>query len=329
MITSPMRITFLLMLAFTSQVCVAQSWAAKMFAQTEHNFGAVSRNAKAEFDFEIENIYEEDLHIASVRSSCGCTSAKILTPTLKTWEKGAIRATFNTQSFIGPKSAAITVVIDRPYYAELQLLVTGRVRSDIVTEPGQVDFGNVKPGEVKNQTIKIAYAGRSDWTIKDVRGNNEHLQVRIRNVERKGNLTNYSLELRLLETAPAGPIQDELVIVTDDRVNDRFTMPVSGKVDSPLTITPDLVDLGQVPADGEANQRFIVKGTEPFSIKQIKTSDKRLKFAHDEAKKLIHIVTVSAARNDTSSASIASDIEIISDLPGANTAVCKIVGQID
>jgi len=56
---------------------LAQDWAKKMFKVTKHDFGTVARGAKSEFRFEFENIYEEDLHIAGVRSSCGCTSPVI------------------------------------------------------------------------------------------------------------------------------------------------------------------------------------------------------------------------------------------------------------
>ena len=67
-----------------------------MFAATSHDFGHVARGAKAEFAFELQNVYEEDIHILDVRTSCGCTTPTITKPTLKTWEKGSIVATLNT-----------------------------------------------------------------------------------------------------------------------------------------------------------------------------------------------------------------------------------------
>ena len=66
----------------------AKEWAQKMFQATSHDFGHVARGAKAEFAFELQNSYEEDIHIADVRTSCGCTTPTITKPTLKSWEKG-------------------------------------------------------------------------------------------------------------------------------------------------------------------------------------------------------------------------------------------------
>ena len=55
----------------------AQEWARKMFEVRSHDFGSVARDAKTEYEFVLQNIYEEDVHIASVRASCGCTTPSI------------------------------------------------------------------------------------------------------------------------------------------------------------------------------------------------------------------------------------------------------------
>src|SRR5687767_5510390 len=124
----------------------AKEWAQKMFKVKSHEFGHVARGSKTEFAFEITNCYEEDVHIADVRTSCGCTTPTITKPTLKTWEKGAVVAAFNTRSFLGQRSATLTVVIDRPYYAEVQLTVNGYIHSDVDFQPGSVAFGEVDEG---------------------------------------------------------------------------------------------------------------------------------------------------------------------------------------
>src|SRR6188474_3937645 len=107
----------------------AKEWAQKMFRVASHDFGHLARGAKAEFSFELQNLYEEDVHIADVRTSCGCTIPTITKPTLKTWEKGSIIATLNTRSFVGQRNSTLTVVIDRPFYAEVPLTIAGYIHS--------------------------------------------------------------------------------------------------------------------------------------------------------------------------------------------------------
>src|SRR5215210_1395901 len=83
----------------------AKEWAQKMFQASSHDFGHLARGAKAEFAFELQILYEEDVHIVEVRTSCGCTTPTITKQTLKTWEKGSIVATLNTRSYVGQRNA--------------------------------------------------------------------------------------------------------------------------------------------------------------------------------------------------------------------------------
>src|SRR5205823_10589242 len=70
----------------------ADDWARKMFETSSHDFGPVARGATAQYAFKFKNLYQETLHVAGVRSSCGCTNPKITKDTLKTYEDGLIVA---------------------------------------------------------------------------------------------------------------------------------------------------------------------------------------------------------------------------------------------
>src|SRR5687767_1539020 len=154
----------------------AKEWARKMFKVTSHDFGHVAHGAKAEVAFEIQNLYEEEVHIADVRTSCGCTTPTVTKPTLKTWEKGSIIATFNTRSYLGQRNSTLTVVIDKPFYAEVPLTIAGYVHSDVDVQPGAVALGDVSLGAKAEQQVTITYHGKSPWQITDVRSANAHFE---------------------------------------------------------------------------------------------------------------------------------------------------------
>ena len=59
----------------------AQKWAKEMFETTSHDFGKIAKGAKAEYEFVVTNIYMGNVHIASARPSCGCTSVKAASST--------------------------------------------------------------------------------------------------------------------------------------------------------------------------------------------------------------------------------------------------------
>ena len=166
MIRRILIVTALLTIAGPTQ---ATEWAKKLFTEYRHEFGTVARAAKVEHVFEMTNPFKETIHIAAVRASCGCSTPTIMKDTLKTWEKGGIHVRYNTRTFTGKKGATITVVIDRPYYAEVQLNVNGYIRSDVVFQPGVVNFGSIDQGVAKAQRVTVNYAGRTtgrSWTCK-------------------------------------------------------------------------------------------------------------------------------------------------------------------
>ena len=324
----------LLAVAATAAICAgvpsrlsAQQWANQMFESTIHDFGAVSRNAKAEYAFTFENKYQEDLHIASVRSSCGCTKPIVSNPIVRPGERGEVLAQFNTRSFIGQKSALITVVLDQPYYAEVQLTVTGKIRSDIVTDPGEVQFGEVPIGQQRAVTVKISYAGRPDWKILDVRGQSDHLEVRLDQEPAGGNIITYSMSVKLKETAPAGEMQEEIVVVTNDRQNDKFSLPVKANIRPPISISPAIVSLGSVTAQSVAKDRIIVRGDKPFAITEIVCEDSRVQFQVPSGERPIHIVPFTFTA-DGRTGEIREQVVVKTSLGKSMVGECKILAKV-
>lgn len=317
----------LLVILASVQSALAQQWATKMFKTTSHDFGSVARGAKVEFAFEVTNQYEEDIHIAGVRTSCGCTTPSITKDTLKTWEKGAILAKYNTTSFLGSKSATITVTIDKPYYAEVQLTVHGFIRSDVVFDPGAVDFGTVDEGTPGAQKISLNYAGRSDWKIVDIRSANPNLAVEIADVRRASGRVSYDLTVRLKPEAPAGYLQDELMIVSDDQQLQTIPLAVEGRIISPLTVSPANLYLGELRPGESVTKQLVIRGKGPFKIVEIECQDDCFEFTKsDEAKKL-HFVPVKFTAG-AKPGTVSETIHIKTDLgSGASTSVV-VTGEI-
>jgi hypothetical protein len=267
-------------------------WAEKLFKEKHHDFGSVGRNAKTEHAFVLENCFEEDVHIAAVRSSCGCTNPVVPKRTLKSWETGEVIAQFNTKSFIGDKSAAITVVIDRPYYAEVVLMVKGKIRSDIVLTPGEVNFGDVDVGETRNFDLSMTYAGRKEWSITDVRGDIDWLEVRMDPVVKQGMTTKYKMKLTLKDTAKVGDLHEEITIVTSDPEEPYFRIPVSARINPPVSVTPKLVSIGNIKNGQSAQTRLMVRSKKPFAISQVECEDPRFTFDIPKGEKTLHVIPV-------------------------------------
>ncbi|MEX0713791.1 MAG: DUF1573 domain-containing protein [Pirellulales bacterium] len=287
----------LVVLSASGPVALGQEWARKMFETTSHDFGAVPRGAKVEYEFKLSNLYQEDIHIAGVRSSCGCTTPSVTQDTLKTYETSTIVAAFNTRNFLGQKKATVTVTIDQPFYAEVQLHVAGYIRSDVVLHPGAVEFGSVDHGSTAEKTIKITYAGRSDWQIVDVR-TPPFLDASVRETGRGNGQVTYDLHVRLKAEAPAGFVKQQLMLVTNDRRATQLPVDVEGRIVSELTVSPASLFMGSLKPGQKVTKQLVVQCKKPFRITAVTCGGESFKMQALEVAKPVHLVPVTFVAGD-------------------------------
>jgi len=323
----PLLLAVGLVVSLTGGAVSATDWAEKMFAETRHDFRVVGRGATAEYRFEFRNLYEEEVHVAAVRSSCGCTTPSIINDTLKTHETSAVVATLNTNSFIGQKAATITVVFDRPYYAEVQLQVSGYIRTDVTFEPSEVDFGELKSGETPEKTILITHRGGPNWRIKDVRSQCSHLVVRLDSPKIQPGAVSYQMRVAARESMPEGDIHQQLTLVTNDSQFPTIEMAVQGRVRPTLVVSPAAVSLGTISPGETVSKRLLIRGQEPFAVKEVRCGDARFRFEIPEGKKKLHFIPMKFIAGDSTDR-VAQRIRIITDLPGDKSAECVATGTI-
>jgi hypothetical protein len=296
------HVSSLLVVFLVAAPCVAQEWADKMFETRSHDFGAIARAAKAEFAFELSNLYLEDVHIAGVRASCGCTTPRIEKDTLKTYEKGAIIAHVNSESFLGRQGATLTVIIDKPQYAEVQLQVKVYVYSDILLEPSNVALGSVRRGTAAERTIHVQYNGRGDWKVVEVKSNNAHLTGIVTETSRQSGQTVYDLKVALDKDAPVGYLNEHLMLVTNDPQTKQIPVLVEAQVQADISVSPASLFLGVLQPGQSVTKQIVVRGQKPFLIASVQGDCKCLQATapkDKEAKSLYVIPVTFTARERT------------------------------
>ncbi len=304
-----------------------ENWAKKMFSETEHDFRTVGRGTTAEHYFEFRNLYEETVHVAAVRSSCGCTTPTVTDDTLATHETAAVVAKFNTSTFIGSKAATLTIVFDQPFYAEVQLQVRGNIRTDITFDPPEMDFGEAKSGESKTRSIKITHRGASGWRIQDVRSHCSDLAVKLSAPQIQPGIVQYDMQVRMKDSMAEGDLHEQLTLVTNDSQFPTIEMSVAGRVRPTVTISPAAVSLGTIALGQSMSKRLLVRADEPFAIREVRCADKRFSFEVPEGEKTIHFLQMKFKSGDSPS-QISQEIEVVTDLPGEKTAKCIATGTV-
>jgi hypothetical protein len=321
---------FVLALAGSSPA-FGQEWARKMFETTTHDFGSVPRGSKAQFHFVVTNKYKEDVHILDVRSSCGCTTPQIQVRDLKTYEKGAIIATYNTNSFLGAKSATVTVTFDKPYYAEVQLNVSGFIRSDVVLTPGGVEFGTIDSGNALKRTIQIQRTGDDGWKITAIKSPNAHVTAEAVEVRRGNGLVQYNLTVNVDDKAPVGYVKDALLVETNDKVAGTFAVDVEGRVVSELSVSPASLFLGVLKPGEVVTKSVVIKGKKPFKVVSMVCKDGKdcFQFKIPEEAKPLHVIPITFTAGE-SPGKVTGKIAIKTDRGGDSmefVAYAQVAGE--
>jgi len=309
---------FFVILGFSASPVFAQKWANDMFSVKNYDFGQVSHGAKAEYEFEVYNPYVEDVQISSISTSCSCTSVSMQNRTIKTYETGKILAHFNTDKFYGSKSATITVVISKPYSAVIQLNVKGYIRSDLVFQPGSVDFGAIYPGEPQEKQVLLSYTGRGDWKILGATCSNPNITVQPIELQRQRGNVSYKLNVNLASGAPNGYINDRITLKTNDGQGQGIQLMVQGLVKSNIMVSPASLMMGTLEPGQEIVKQLVIRGDKPFKIKKITCQNPNFSFVFpDEANsvaKTIHVIPVKFKADTTNmQANIVETIKIETD----------------
>jgi hypothetical protein len=306
----------------------AQDWARKMFPVTSHNFGTVAKGSKTEYRFVFRNLYEEDLHVVGVRTSCGCTSPTVSKNLLKTHETAEVVAAFNTRTFTGQHGATLTVTFDKPFSAEVQLRVAGNIRGDVTFDPPFVDLGTVDLGKGAERQIRVTRIGSTPWEIKDVRSANSSFEVGLSAPARSGSRTIYDLTARLKPSAPSGYVKGQLILVTNDPRATQIPMDVEGRVVAEVTVSPQLLALGAVPVGETITKNVVVRANREFKITGVFCSDGCLTCEPKTIAARVHILPVTFQAGD-SAGKVERELRIATDLGEGAVPVVTVQAQVE
>lgn len=313
---------FLLLLFSAPQMASAQNWAGEMFADQKHDFGVVARGAKAEYRFKFENKYKEPVHVHSVTTSCKCTTPSVTKDLVSSRETSEIVCKFNTESFVGQRSADVTVRFDKPYWAEVKLRITGIIRGDIFVDPGIIEFGQVEQAATSSKSIRISHQGNTNWRIADVKSTCPFVKVQLKELFRGQGMVNYEMIAELTDKAEPGYLQNELILyVTQTQGSNRASSDVrvpitfTANVTAALEVSPSIAKLGPLKPEETTKTKLVIKSKIPFSITDVTCDDGNFSAKTNEsAGGRLHLLELSYDAQNVVEGEIKNTIKILTDL---------------
>jgi hypothetical protein len=273
----------------------AGTWADSLFPENKHDFGMVPRGAKVKHDFTLVNRLSEPVTILSLRPSCGCTSGRASTTTVAPGQSAVIEAEMDTRNFVGLKSTIlfVSLVTAGGREGETRLAVSSNILSDIVLNPGALDFGIVARGQAPTQTLSIDRINSSGWKFERLVSASKYLAGQLAETRRDGSGVSYTLSISLKPDTPAGPLRDELRLISNDPETPSIPVMVTAWVRGELTAAPSVLSLGAIHSTAGAQGQFIVRASRPFVITSIEgAGDGFSTSPAGTAKQATHIVTV-------------------------------------
>jgi hypothetical protein len=262
----------------------------------------------------------EPITILNLRPSCGCTSGRATARVVGPGQTATIEAEMDTRNYVGLKATVlyVSLMTASGREAEVGLGVTSHILSDIVLNPGSVDFGTVSRGQTPGQVLTIDRLNGLDWRCTRMVSASKAINAQLVETKRNGAIVSYTLSVSLKPDAPAGRLRDEIHIVTNDPETPTVPVLVTGWVRGDLTAAPSVLTLGQVHSSAGVQGRFVVRASRPFAIRSIEgTGDGFVISPPDGKRQSTHIVAVAYKPDEgTTMGDIRRVFRVYTDLPG-------------
>jgi hypothetical protein len=279
------------------------NWAQKMFDKQNVDFGVVARGAVCSTRLVVKNIYQETIQITNVTTSCGCSAAKPSANQVLSGQDAYIEISMDTQRFMRKKDSAALITLVEPTKGlrqEVRIPLSVYIRTDVVFDPGSVNFGTVDQGAGSQRKLKLAYAGRPDWKINEIRSPKSYYKAEAVETSRGNGLANYDINVTLLPDAPVGALRDLLTVITNDANSPEVPLPVEARVEAEFTVQPEFWALGSVTAGMTKTTNIVIRGRKPFKIEKIEgtTPNERFKVKLPEDEKAVHVLPITFTAPD-------------------------------
>jgi hypothetical protein len=161
-----------------------------------------------------------------------------------------------------------------------ELKISANSRTDIVLNPGSVNFGNVQTGKKATQTIDVEYAGQLDWKVNEVNTNDGPFEASLKELYRKPGKVGYQVAVTLKEDAPPGTLRHEFFLKTNDPASKAVPVVVEANLQAALSVSPEKVLLGSdVKVGDEITRRVVVRGVKSFRVLDVEGTGEGLEMA--------------------------------------------------
>jgi hypothetical protein len=245
-----------------------QQWHWEQFFKNglTHDFGSVPKGTQLFYRFKMKNIYAVPLTV-DARVGCHCVSVNPTSQVLQPRQEAFLDVTMDTSRLSGYKSVNIYITVGPEYVSSTTLRVSSNTRTDVVVNPGQINFGVVPHGQATpTQRIDVEYAGVLEWRVNEVVKPDPTLDITCKELYRRPGQVGYQVAVAIKPDAPPGPFRHEVFLKTNDPAGPLVPILVEANIQASLNVAPNVVRIGNLKPDESVTKLVIVGAGKPFRI---------------------------------------------------------------
>lgn len=199
------------------------------FEERVYDFGIAGQEKTIACEFRFVNVGQETLVIESVKTSCGCLAILIPSKEIPVDADGVIKVSFETGKFKNRQTKNIYVHSNDPDEPEIELEVTGMVKTGIVLDPEFLSFGDTQKGNAITRTFKIINLGEEPLVLNRVEVAKDYFTSKFDSL-RDERYMGYKVDVVLRLDAPEGRFTEVITLHTNSHKHPRIDIPVIGNV---------------------------------------------------------------------------------------------------
>src|SRR5262249_31775341 len=154
--------------------------------------------------------------------------------------------------------------------------VQANSRNDFTVAPDHLAFGAVKRGSGSTSTVTITFYGALGAKVTEVKSESNYVQPVIQEVKRQDAEVAYQVTAKLREDTPVGKWFTDVWVKTNIPSMPQVRVPLTVEIETALSVSPEIVNLGSIKVGAEVEKRVIVRAVKPFKIVALEGVDSEL-----------------------------------------------------
>jgi hypothetical protein len=210
-------VTITVMATITGEIVATPDRLSLVLQKGEPNTGSV---------LSLEKVKGENLQITKIESNPEYITAEL--QTVEAGKRYKVNVNGTEQAPIGRDNGSVTIFTNDPEDPKINIPLTVTVRGNLNIVPEQLSFGLVNQGRSSSKTISVS-TRKEDLKIKKVEIESE---LDFLKAEVDNNATGQRSVIRVTveKDAIVGPITGKVIIHTDDPLQPKVEVPLSGRV---------------------------------------------------------------------------------------------------